>query len=364
VSLRLCREGAVEFYAEPARTSLGPASRNTEVFYNPAMRHSRDVSVCACRAMGFASGDRLLDGLAASGVRGLRIAVEGCPDAEVTMNDRGDAAFRAIRRNIGRNTAINALAAHEDLRVLLHQERFDYVDVDPFGSPVPFMDAALRGTRKPALLAVTATDTAALCGTYPRTCERRYLARSLRNECAHELGARILAGFVVRLAAVHDIAAQPLLCYSREHYFRCYFRLQSGARRADALMWHLAYANFEPGGERWVSEHPEAERWAGKLWSGELVEPQFIDGLAETEAELALGIAKDVATWSGESGAPALHHDVSELSHAFRTSQPRMEQLIAGLREMGYVAVRTSFAPTGLRTDAPVKDIKRLFPRP
>jgi tRNA (guanine26-N2/guanine27-N2)-dimethyltransferase len=361
VSLEALREGDVEFFAEPARTSVGPASREAAVFYNPAMRHSRDVSVCLCGAIGFGAGKRMLDGMAASGVRGLRLAMEACPRAEVTINDRDGLAFEAIRKGIECTAAGNATAANEDLRALLVRGRYDYVDVDPFGSPVPFVDSAVRACRRGAVLAVTATDTAALCGTLPRTCERRYMARSLLNECAHELGARILAGFVVRSGAVHDIAARPILCYARGHYMRTYFSVRPGAVRADALLKDIGYANFDGDGARWTSRIPEAELWAGPLWADECFDAKTLDAMLGYEEGSELGLEKDLRLWRAEIGGPAYHHDVAWLSRHFKTSQPRMERLLAGLKEGGFFAGRTSFAPTGFRTDAPVEEIRRLF---
>lgn len=361
MSLELLREGGVEFYAEPARTSVGPASSDSSVFYNPAMRHSRDVSVILCGSIGFGAGKRLLDGMAASGVRGLRLAIEACPKAEVTINDRDAEAYESIERGIERTGAANAFATNEDLRKLLVSGKYDYIDVDPFGSPVPFVDSAVRACRRGAVLAVTATDTAALCGTFPRTCERRYMARSLLNECAHELGARILAGFVVRAGAVHDIAAKPILCYARGHYLRTYFSVRPGAIRADALLKDVGYANFDGGGARWTSRTPEAKLWAGPLWAGECFDAETLDAMLDFEEGSELGLEKDFRLWRAETGGPAYHHDVAWLSRHLKTSQPRMERLLVGLKKAGFFAERTSFAPTGFRTDATVEEIHKLF---
>ena len=68
---------------------------------------------------------------------------------------------------------------------------FDYIDVDPFGSPNPFLDAAIKRIARDGILAVTATDTAPLCGTYTNACRRKYWAVPLRNELMHEIGIRI-----------------------------------------------------------------------------------------------------------------------------------------------------------------------------
>jgi len=361
LSLKLLKEGAVSFYAEPSKTEIGPAAKVSTVFYNPAMRHSRDVSVCLLASANPGKDARLLDGMAASGVRGMRLAKEARPEAAVEINDRSEQAYEAILRAIKRNKLPNAQARCEDVRALLHAERYDYVDIDPFGTPVPYIDPALRGTKSRGILAVTATDTAALCGTYPRTTERRYMARPLLSECAHELGLRILVGYIIRLAAMHDIAAEPLVCYSREHYFRTYFRVRNGARRADELLKSMGYANFEPEGKRWISAHHETKEWAGPLWTGEIFDAKLLKEMKGFASEKRLDIVKDLDIWIGEAGAPPLHYDVPTLAHIFRKSQPRQEKLLEGIRAMGYKAVRTHFDLQGIRTEAPVEDLRKLF---
>ena len=45
--------------------------------------------------------------------------------------------------------------------------------VDPFGSPVPFIQSAIRGCRRKGILAITATDTAPLAGAHAPKCRRR-----------------------------------------------------------------------------------------------------------------------------------------------------------------------------------------------
>lgn len=41
---------------------------------------------------------------------------------------------------------------------------WDFIDVDPFGSCLPFLEAAVAGVKDGGLLAVAATDLAVLCG--------------------------------------------------------------------------------------------------------------------------------------------------------------------------------------------------------
>ena len=41
---------------------------------------------------------------------------------------------------------------------------FDIIDLDPYGSVVPFLDAAVGSVRDGGLLCITCTDTRVLCG--------------------------------------------------------------------------------------------------------------------------------------------------------------------------------------------------------
>ena len=56
----------------------------------------------------------------------------------------------------------------------LESAGFDYIEIDPFGSPTDFLESSIVRLSRRGILAVTATDTAPLCGTYPNTCKRKY----------------------------------------------------------------------------------------------------------------------------------------------------------------------------------------------
>ncbi|CAN0386038.1 unnamed protein product, partial [Ectocarpus sp. 8 AP-2014] len=47
---------------------------------------------------------------------------------------------------------------------LVHGGGWDFVDVDPFGSCLPFLEAAVGAVADGGVLAVAATDLAVLCG--------------------------------------------------------------------------------------------------------------------------------------------------------------------------------------------------------
>ncbi len=241
------------------RTKRGPGKIDAPVFYNPAMEQNRGVSVLVFQSLTSSRGRHIdaLDGLAASGIRGIRFCKEVSGDFSVTINDWSQDAFELIKRNVERNRAEGAsraggtagsagcaAARNSDLNALLCERKFDYIDIDPFGTPVDFIDSAVRAVRHKGILGITATDTAALCGAGSKACIRRYGAKPLHCEFMHETGLRILAGYVVRTAAKYDRAALPLLCYAEGHYMRCYFEIKDGAQKADALLKKIGFAHY------------------------------------------------------------------------------------------------------------------------
>lgn len=64
---------------------------------------------------------------------------------------------------------------------------FDVVDLDPYGCPSRFLDAAVQCVRDGGLLLITCTDMAVLAGNSPETCYVKYGAISLRNPACHEM---------------------------------------------------------------------------------------------------------------------------------------------------------------------------------
>src|SRR2546427_5582180 len=119
----------------------------------------------------------VLDGLAATGAWGIRMALETRAD-RVTFNDWSPEATRLIPENIRRNGLV-ASAQRGDLRSFLGEGRYDFVDVDPFGPPTPFLASVFDGVKGSAGIGGTPTHTPVLCGAFPRGRGERYRARPL-----------------------------------------------------------------------------------------------------------------------------------------------------------------------------------------
>src|SRR2546427_1465643 len=149
----------------------------------------------------------VLDGLAATGAWGIRMALETRAD-RVTFNDWSPEATRLIPENIRRNGLV-ASAQRGDLRSFLGEGRYDFVDVDPFGPPTPFLASVFDGVKGSAGVGVTPPDTAGLWGAYPRGREKRYGARPLRSPQGAGGGPRIKLGYSPRGAQGREHPHRP-----------------------------------------------------------------------------------------------------------------------------------------------------------
>lgn len=355
-------EGTTELLVPEAFCKKGPGTRTGDVFYNRQMEFGRDVSVMFGRAV-FRDGDKVLDGLAASGARGLRLANETGVRADFALNDRNLAAAVLMKENASVNSLDHVRIMCRDMRAVLAEEQFDYIDIDPFGTPIDFVNAAVQSCRNGGTIAITATDTAPLYGTYPRTSLRRYGALSQRSPFAHETGIRILIGFMAREAARHDRACEPLLCYHTDHYFRCYLRVVNGAARADAALKRLGYAHFDKATlERALLPERADKTDAGPLWNGAMSSGDLLEAMRATkDLGTSARCEKYLALWKEEVKAPPLFYKLDELAKRTKHSPPKLVDMVGKLSEAGFRASRTHFDPKGLRTDAPLDELLGVY---
>lgn len=343
-------------------TKKGPGSKNKVPFYNPSMELNRDLSILVNQWLvnNNEKTMRILDGLAASGIRGIRLANELEGDLDVTINDWSEDAYALIKNNLERCGLKNAVASCRNLNTLLSEERFHYIDIDPFGSPVYFIDSAIRSVYNNGIIACTATDTATLCGVYPKVCLRRYGVRSFHSPVMHEIGLRILLGFICREAAKYDKAIKPLVCYSTDHYFRAYIQVKNGIRYANESIDNLKSVNSK---ELFFSSKQTTE--IGPLWLGKIQNKDIIENLRTILSEKKLN-TKNIL-WGfldlleEEADASNFFYNTENLASLLKTSPPKMKHIFKKLKEKGYDVTRTHFSSTGFKTNAPRSEIETIF---
>ncbi|MFB6154328.1 MAG: tRNA (guanine(26)-N(2))-dimethyltransferase [Haloferacaceae archaeon] len=362
-------EGGVDVEVEEARDGASEGS-GEGVFFNPTMELNRDVTVAALRAYREREprAASYLDATAASGVRGVRAAHEGW---DATCADVDAEAVALARRNFEAN-GLDGEVVHRDANALLYESVFDVVDVDPFGTPIPFADAALSSARD--LVCVTATDTAPLCGAHFESGVRKYSAVPRNTEYHAEMGLRVLLSALVRTAARYDVAARPILSHVSRHYARTYLELDSGARAADDCVDELGYVHhcedcLHRDHEFGLLSHPPETcpacgsnrvLTAGPLWLAPVADPDFALAVRERVTD-DFGEAKQardtLETVAGELDTPT-HYDQHRLCKQWTRSAPKMDAFLEDIRDAGFAASRAHYHGTAFKTDATVAEIR------
>ena len=346
-------------------------------FYNPAAKLSRDVSLKIYGAYATLTGADVTfaDALSGVGARGLRVAKECHKIALVYLNDLNPTAIELARKAAELNDVSDrCVFTTKDALVFLAEhstpgKRFDIVDVDPFGSPLPYLPAALRAVKRGGLISLTATDTAVLCGVYPRVALRRYGGLSMRCEYGNEVGARLLLGAVARQAMSINAGITPVFAHASRHYIRVYFTLESGASKADENLEKIGYLNLCSGcGYRESGERRElcpkcGARMvsAGPLWIGPLFSRSVLEAALKLRSERLKIEDKIVAIAFDECDLPPTYYTVDEMAKWLKVATPSVRDVVSSLRDRGFRAARTVFNPKGVRTDAPKREIEEAI---
>lgn len=349
------KEGAVEL-----RVRADKISKDVPVFYNPVMKLNRDITIAFLRAV-----DRDLvcaDVLAGSGVRALRIVKE-C-NLSVHANDASPSAVRAIRRHAKLNNVKLSVSNKGASRFLLESSGFDYIDIDPFGSPNPFLDAAVKRVARDGFLGVTATDTSALAGSHIKAGLRKYWGRPVRNYMMHETGVRLLLRKIQLIGAQYGKALLPVFCHATQHYYRVYVQCRKGKVRVDDMMslhQFLHFCCFDVLVDARNSlDCPSCKRrmlTAGPVWTGRLWDTALVKKMRSFAQGEALRLLERIEEESRVSGVG--FYDYYGMCSFLRRDVPPFDVIARGLKNVA----RTHFSEKGARTDATAQQLLAFLSR-
>ncbi len=348
----------------------GDINSKMEVFYNPVMVSNRNISILLLNSISN-TNMTLADPLAGSGIRSLRFLKELKKNKikTILINDIKEnfpktfQSYLTLNKITKTNQKKIQLQHEEATLFLLNNKGCDYVDIDPFGTPNPFLSAAVAAISRDGILAVTATDTAALTGTYPEVTKRKYWATSLKNYMMHETGLRILIRKVQLIGVQFDKALTPILAYHKDHYFRIYFRSEKGKEKCDELIAQhlyflycphcLEFKTFQYNKE--VCSHNHQFQYAGPLWAGNLIDQKLIKSIAKhnlfPEEQKLLDTLQEESTQSIVG-----FHDLHEIARKLKQNPPKLEPFLKKVK-----GVRTHFSPTGIKTTKSLTEMNSSF---
>lgn len=332
-------------------------SKGMGVFYNPVMSLNRDISVLLLNSI---KKDHLqiADPLAATGVRSVRFLKELSKNKikNVCINDCDKDSEELIKQNLAlnkiRHKRIKKISIkNEDASLfLLNSAGFDYIEIDPFGNPNPFLDAACKRIARGGILAVTATDTSALCGTFPNACIRKYWARPKKDAVMHETGLRILIRKVQLVAAQYDKALVPVFSYSKEHYMRTFLKNEKSKSKVDDILRHHAY--FNDSGPMWI----------GNLWDKNLAVKIYKNAIKNNIFKNNKELIKFLKIIKDESEINTVgFYDLHDICKRNKIKNLQKKQIIINkIKNAGYQASDTHFKGEGVRSNITFNQLIRI----
>lgn len=357
-------------------------SSDAPVFYNPHMELNRDLSILAIQVFQKEQQREIniCDLFGGSGIRGIRYKNEIEGVGEVCINDISELANHYEKHNIELNNLDDVEVYQHDASMFLRMKRgeFDVIDIDPFGTPSPFLDSAGYCARRNSLLCVTATDTSALCGTYKEPCIRKYNAKPYKSEYCHETGIRILAGFVALTLAKYAKCMEVKMSHSTEHYMRMYLEIKKGSKKTDKSLTNIGYISHcnnclhrqtSKGLASPIEETcpvcGEKLIHAGPLWLGDIQNRDFIEKMIQESENKKINTEKEALKLLNkcleECEAPATFYDVHAICKSLKISAPKFDLILDSINNEGFLSTKTHFNPLGIKTNANIKDIQKIL---
>lgn len=332
-------------------------SREMDVFYNPAMRLNRDVSVLLLNAVDNRHM-QIADIMAGTGIRSIRFLKELRKDKikRLCVNDRDSLLY--IKKNFKLNKAKAEFHKEDANEFLLKSSGFDYIDIDPFGTPNDFLDSSIKRLSRYGILAVTATDTAALAGTFPDAGMRKYWSATYKNGFMHESSLRILARKVQLIGAQYDKALIPLLSYAREHYIRIFFRCVKGKKECDGILKQHKFILYNPKTIAYeVSEKNSKEGYVaiGPLFAGSLCD-KFLLKRMISDVPDEWHEAKKVLTLLSKELDIVGSYDIHALCKRLKTTVPKFADIV--FKSNGSLV---HYDDRSIKTKVSVEELKRII---
>lgn len=357
------------------------------VFYNPNMVENRDIAVEVVEYLVKNTSNKefvVVDPLAATGVRSIRIALE-VSKAEYVKSVMGDISEESIKI-MKVNTRLNKLEDRVDIErsdanELMYKLRrlglkLSYIDVDPFGSPVPFTCSAVSTIKRGGVIAFTATDLAVLEGKHQDKMIRRYGVEGSLTPIAKDVTVRVLLSYVSRTAFSLDRYIEPLVSYAYKHYVRIYVRIDEGANRALNQMKTClkALRICTRCGSSYV-ENDEDQKSSCSFCGSPTTRVAPVWVCKTVNKDVIKSLVEDISSkpWMQKSSKQLLkqlddYAEIDEvtvrlslLARVLRTNTPSRDKVIECLRNIGYKAAKSYTYADGIVSSASVYDVIQCF---
>ena len=402
LNLKTVCEAGVDFLLPEAEKQAGDnhliPRRSDPVFYNPKQSLNRDLSVMilhAIKDLNLSKLEKAVETFAGTGIRALRYALQGPQITDLYVNDIAPRSINLTKDNFALHKDNIHTKLHfynTDAKLLFLELRkqdifLDFIDIDPYGTPQPYLRNALLTLERSGVLAVTATDMPVITGRFPEKAYRLYQIpnyKVVNRSYCHEIGLRMFIAYIQREAFFYKQTLVPLLSFYCDHYVRVFLHNSPTATVDKIIKSHgyvtdctyCAKRDFYYWDESF--KHPivcsncsKRVLPIGPLYLGPLHSDPVVDRLLYYLAEFPKKNLIDRRTrlnrmiplfkedlqvevpWFYEMGAIGKKH---------KFSIPSPQVMIEKLQQQGFKASLTHFEGQAIRTNYPLElDVKSFF---
>ncbi len=351
------------------------------VFYNPEMTDNRSLTIELCRIYSKLK-NRVLKGfaepLAGLCVRSIRVLVEaGACVEKAYACDINPLAVKVCLENKKLNSLENLRVFLSDANKFMYELDYngvpiDVVDIDPFGSPIYYVQSSVKSLASEGLLIATATDLGALEGKYPEVCFRRYGARVFRTWFSKEVAARVLLASIARIAFMLDRSVKPVFTVYDKHYVKIAVEVEhrktSASEKArECIGYIIVSREGVPKGftSMWNLDSKilsDSDKLVGPLWICELWSRDYVSLVDKSFFSKKFSRLLERIESECLVETP-YYYRIDKIASKISYRVPRINELVEKLREEGFKASRTHFDPMSIRTNASYQELLEVISR-
>jgi len=345
-----------------------PLDKNA--FYNPAMKIVRNLNIEIYK--NFAKeGYKFLDLLASVGANSIRIKKD-LPFIEVYANDVSKKAVELLKNNTQINEVqINILNHNAKNLHCYLKEKFEIIDIDPFGSPLKFFPYVLNFLSKQTLLSLTATDIATLSGKNSETCLMRYGIFCVKNDMEREIGLRNLIYKTITFFSSFQYLAKIIFGYSDRHFAKVYLILEKSSKKniEKFLKENVGFISFcENCLNKKIGFHEKCEfcnsnfKIIGPTYLGKLFDEKFVRKALENAKYLDVKkiFAKVLEDFSEDYTLPPITFNTHLIAKILKRNVKSIEHLKNELKNLGIKSSKSYLDPKSIRT-SDYKTLREIF---
>ncbi|AFY38437.1 N(2),N(2)-dimethylguanosine tRNA methyltransferase [[Leptolyngbya] sp. PCC 7376] len=345
-------------------------------FYRPKSRIVRDLGVLAAAVYQAQNGSlRVLDGLSATGVRSLRYCHEAKADW-VWANEGNPDLCNTLKQNLATllpdKAEVSSLNVHHlCMARTLAGDRYDFVDIDAFGSGSQFVADALDVTKIGGLMYLTSTDGRTYSGREPQRALRQYGSFMRSHPSVQEQGLRLLLGNLVQQAAQRNLGIEPIFSFFWGDTCRVMARLTHKPTLTELNYGFLGYCHHcgnyhQPTWKKLsqaVCPHDDFPlTLSGALWLGKLHNADFLSEMAELAKDWQWpDVVKLLTTMQSESEFPPYFFPLKEIGYRGKLDLPPLDQLLTALQTKDFQSSRTHIQTQAIKTNASMQEIVAII---